>query len=408
MARASNRLTVLGLKRDLEPGLYADGDGLYLQVSRQRTKAWVFRFMRAGQARKMGLGPVSTRPDDKRISLADARQKAADARSLLLDGIDPIIAREQRRAAVALQEARAITFKLASEQYIDDNAVAWRNEKHRDQWQSTLVTYAHPVIGAVSVGDVDTGLVLKILRPIWSEKPETASRVRGRIESILDWCKTQGYRDGENPARWRGHLENVLPPKSEVATVEHHRALPYADLPAFMVELRNREGTSARALEFTILTAARTNETIGAMPGELDPVNKVWIVPPGRMKGRKGNQRQHRVPLSARAIDIIEAMRSNHRYVFPGQKQDRPLSNMAMLELLRGMRGDGLTVHGFRSTFKDWCAETTSYPNELSEVALSHKVPDKVEAAYRRGDMFEKRRQLMADWAAFCFGEQSE
>jgi integrase len=396
--RATNRLTALTVRKALEPGLYADGGGLYLQVSRSHTKAWVFRFMRAGRARKMGLGPVSVRPDDKRITLADARQKAAEARSLLLDGIDPITAREQRRAAAALTEAKAIKFKVAAEQYIDDNAAGWRNEKHGGQWRSTLARYAYPVIGDLPVGDIDTGLVLKILRPIWNEKTETASRVRGRVEAILDWANTQGYRNGENPARWRGHLENVLPAKSKVSNVEHHRALPYPELPGFMVELRARDGISARALEFTILTVARTNETIGAVPAEFDLINKVWTIPASRMKAKVA----HRVPLPARALEIIEAVQTNQQFAFPGTSHDRPLSNMAMLELVRGMLGRGATVHGFRSTFMDWGHELTSHPKEMLDIALAHKVADKVEAAYRRGDMFEKRRRLMADWAEYC------
>jgi integrase len=379
-----------------EPGRYAVGDGVYLQITGDSGRSWIFRYQRAGKARHMGLGPTDL------LSLKEARDRATEARKLLLDGIDPIEARNLRRTQQRLKDAKAITFRTCAEQYIADNKVAWRNEKHRAQWKSTLDTYAYPVIGALSVGDVDTGLVLKVLRPIWSEKPETAGRVRGRIETILDWAKAQGFREGENPARWRGHLESVLPAKAKVAKVQHHKAMPYADLAAFMAKLRRNESMSAKALEFTILTAARTGETIGATRSEIDMVQKVWIIPGSRMKASK----DHRVPLCARAIEIIESLKHNQEFLFPGANLNRPLSNMAMLEMLRGMTGNGITVHGFRSTFMDWGHEVTHYPKEMLDIALAHTVDDKVEAAYRRGDMFEKRRKLMADWASYCAGAQ--
>jgi integrase len=379
-----------------EPGRYAVGDGVYLQITGDSGRSWIFRYQRAGKARHMGLGPTDL------LSLKEARDRATEARKLLLDGIDPIEARNLRRTQQRMKDAKAITFRTCAEQYIADNKVAWRNEKHRAQWKSTLDTYAYPVIGALSVGDVDTGLVLKVLRPIWSEKPETAGRVRGRIETILDWAKAQGFREGENPARWRGHLESVLPAKAKVAKVQHHKAMPYADLAAFMAKLRRNESMSAKALEFTILTAARTGETIGATRSEIDMVQKVWIIPGSRMKASK----DHRVPLCARAIEIIESLKHNQEFLFPGANLNRPLSNMAMLEMLRGMTGNGITVHGFRSTFMDWGHEVTHYPKEMLDIALAHTVDDKVEAAYRRGDMFEKRRKLMADWASYCAGAQ--
>jgi integrase len=388
-----------------EPGRYAVGDGVYLQITGDKGRSWIFRYQLAGTARHMGLGPI------KLLSLKEARDRAIDAKKLLLDGIDPIEARDLRRTQQRLKDAKAITFRSCAEQYITDNKVAWRNEKHRAQWKSTLETYADPVIGALSVGDVDTGLVLKVLRqPVkeadgklgtfWSAKPETAGRVRGRIETILDWAKAQGFREGENPARWRGHLESVLPAKAKVAKVQHHKAMPYAELAAFMARLRLNHSMSAKALEFTILTAARTGETIGATRSEIDMVQKVWIIPGSRMKAEK----DHRVPLCGRAIEIIESSKHNQEYLFPGANLNRPLSNMAMLELLRGMTGNGITVHGFRSTFMDWGHEVTHYPKEMLDIALAHTVDDKVEAAYRRGDMFEKRRKLMADWAAYCAG----
>ncbi len=404
MGRVSNRLSTLMLKKQLKPGLYADGNGLYLQVSRQETKAWVLRFMRAGVPRKMGLGPVSILANDGKVSLAQARQRAAEARSLLIDGIDPIEARKFRRIQAALEAAKTTTFRKCAEQYIEDNKAAWRNEKHAAQWTSTLAACVYPELGGLPVGGIDTELVLKVLRPIWREKPETASRVRGRIETILDWAKAHGYRDGENPARWRGHLENVLPAKSKIAAVAHHKAMPYGDVPAFVTLLRAKQEISSRALEFTVLTAARTGESIGARSSEFDLDAKTWTVPAERMKAG----REHRVPLSDRAAEIVEPLiKTGREFVFEGAKPGRPLSNMAMLEMLRGMRGDGLTVHGFRSSFFDWGHDLTGHPKELLDIALAHTVADKVEAAYRRSDMFEKRRRLMADWASYCRGESA-
>jgi integrase len=374
-----------------------------MQVSQQATKAWIFRFTRAGVPRKMGLGPVSTKPDDKRISLADARQKAAAARSLLIDGIDPIAARDERRAQTALANAQAVTFKHCADEYLKDNEGSWKNEVHRKQWRSTLKTYVHPVIGALPAAGVDTGLVLKILRPIWNAKPETANRVRGRIETILDWAKTHGYRQGDNPARWKGHLDNVLPKRSKVKRVRHHPALPYADVPDLVADLRDIEGITARALEFTILTAGRTGAVIGALLPEVDLDAKIWTVPPDRGGTKIDGDEPRRVPLSDRAIEILKELprQDGNPHVFTGAKPGKALSNMAMLKMMRDLR-PGYVPHGFRSTFKDWCSETTSYPNEVSEAALWHVVADKVEAAYRRGDLFEKRRRLMADWAAYC------
>lgn len=405
MGRPTNRLSALSIKKDLPPGLYADGGGLYLQVSQQKTKAWIFRFTRAGVPRKMGLGPVSVKPDDKRITLADARQKATAARSLLIDGIDPIADRDARRAQAALEQAQTVTFKHCADEYIRDNQASWKNEVHRRQWASTLKTYVHPEIGHLPVAGVDTALVLKILRPIWTEKPETANRVRGRIETILDWAKAHAYRKGDNPARWKGHLDNVLPKKSKVKRTRHHPALPYPEISAFMADLRKRKGLTARALEFTVLTVARTGAVIGATLDEIDLAAKVWTAPPERTGAKIGGEdpAPRRVPLSKRAMAIVKALprEKGNPHVFIGSKPGNALSNMAMLELMREMR-PGYVPHGFRSTFKDWCSETTNYPNEVSEAALWHVVADKVEAAYRRGDLFEKRRQLMADWAAYC------
>lgn len=405
MARTVGKLTTLKVARKLAPGLYSDGGGLYLQVSEAGTKSWTFRFKQAGRARDMGLGALST------VGLADARAKAAQCRRLRQEGLDPIEARKADRAQQALDAAKATTFKDAAASYIQSHRAGWRNEKHASQWESTLATYAEPVIGSLSVQAIDTGLVLKVLEPIWHTKPETATRVRGRIEAILDWAKVRGLRQGENPARWRGHLDHLLPSRSKVQRVKHHAALPYADLPDFMTALRAQDGIAARALEYTILTAARTGDTIGAAWDEIDSAAKLWTIPAGRMKA----EREHRVPLTKSALALLvdaESARVNDdKYVFPGQPRRRrhgtepahgPLSNMAMTEVLRRMGRGDITVHGFRSTFRDWAAERTNFPNEVAEMALAHAVGDKVEAAYRRGDLFEKRRLLMAEWEAYC------
>jgi integrase len=393
--RATNRLSVKFIeKSDLEPGLYGDGGGLYLQVSNRNTKAWVCRFMIAGRARKMGLGDVGN------VTLAEARKKAHAAHLLVVDGIDPIAEREARKAALAVERAKAMTFKECAQGYIQAHQSGWKSPKHASQWTATLETYAYPVIGALPVAAVDEAHVMKILQPIWTTKTETASRVRGRIEKVLDRAKALKLRTGENPARWSGHLDQLLPKRAQVAPVEHHAALPYGDMPAFMAKLRQRTSISARALEWTVLCAARTGDTIGATWNEIRDGH--WIVPASRMKGRKGSRRRdHVVPLSDRALAILEALPTDGDFIFPGASTGRGLSNMAMAETLKGL-GYPQTVHGFRSTFKDWCSEQTAYPNELSEMAMAHTVSDKVEAAYRRGDMREKRRQLMKDWAVFC------
>lgn len=403
MARPTNKLSVkFTEKQDLMPGLYGDGGGLYLQVSDYKTKAWVFRYMMAGRARKMGLG------DFELVSLKDARKKRDAAYGLVVDGIDPIEERKERKAKQAVEAARALSFKECAEQYIAAQEPGWKNAKHAAQWTSTLETYAYPIIGSLPVAAIDKALVLKVLKPIWSTKTETASRVRGRIEKILDWARSVDLRQGENPAAWRGHLEFSFPKRSQVAPVQHHAALPYAELPAFMAKLRAKDGVSARALEFTILTVARTGDTIGATHPEIDKKEKLWTVPAARLKGKRGTRkRDHVVPLSERALAVLEDLPHEGDFVFPGGKEGKPLSNMAMAELLKdmGYSAEVATVHGFRSTFKDWCSEQTAYPNELSEMAMAHTVSDKVEAAYRRGDMRDKRRRLMADWAAYCGGK---
>jgi integrase len=397
MARTTGRLTALKVEKAKQPGMYADGGGLYLQVTAGGA-SWIYRYMLAGRAREMGLGPLAL------FGLAEARAKALDARRLRHEGIDPIEARRAMRAQARLDAAKAVTFMECAHGYITAHRAGWRNGKHAAQWEATLATYAGPVIGALPVPVIDTALVLKVLEPIWTTKPETAGRVRGRIESILDWAKVRGYRAGENPARWRGHLDKLLPARSKVRKIEHHAALPYAELPGFLVSLREQEGAVARALEFSILMAARTAEVIGARWDEIDLLEKIWTVPAARMKAG----REHRVPLSARALAILEEMQrhphAEEGFVFPGGKLGRPLSNMAFLMLLRRLGRDDLTAHGFRSTFRDWAADRTNFPAEVAEMALAHAVSGKVEAAYRRGDLFEKRRRLMDAWAEFAAG----
>jgi integrase len=409
------KLTALKVSRIKTPGMYADGGGLYLQVTAnskngEPAKSWIYRYMLSGRAREMGLGPLAA------FGLQEARARATAARKLRHDGIDPIEARHAGRARARVEAAKALTFKECAEKYTGAHRAGWRNAKHAAQWEATLKTYADPIIGRLPVQAIDTPAVMKVLEqpvrfgpnesaPLWTGRTETASRLRGRIEAILDWARVRGYRGGENPARWRGHLDKLLPTRSKVQKVKHHAALPYDELPEFIATLRAQKGIGARALEFAILTAARTGEVLGARWGELDFAEKVWTVPASRMKTGK----EHRVPLSARAISILEEMktgsvitgRDDDPFVFPGGKLERPLSHMAFLMLLRRMGRRDLTAHGFRSTFRDWAAERTRFPAEVAEMALAHAVGDKVEAAYRRGDLFEKRRRLLWAWAAF-------
>jgi len=399
MARTIGKLTALAITQAKRRGYYGDGGGLFLQVSATAAKSWVFRFKEDRRLREMGLGPTHT------VSLAEARQKALDCRKARLDGRDPIEARRAERMHAKLDAAKAMTFVACAERYIASHKAGWRNPKHAAQWPATLGTYVYPVFGSLPVQAVNVGLVMKAIEPIWVQKPETAGRVRGRIESVLDWATARGYREGENPARWRGHLENRLPKKSKVRRVEHHAALPYADIAAFIAELRQQEGVAARALEFAILTAARTGEVIGAKWDEIDLSERLWVVPAERMKAGK----EHRVPLSDATLAILEGIQKSRQgdHIFPGGKAGRPISNMAMLMLLRRMGRGDLTAHGFRSSFRDWAAERTTFPAEVAEMALAHTVGDKVEAAYRRGDLFEKRRQLSDAWARFCTAVQA-
>lgn len=399
MVRTINRLSARKVETLKKSGMHPDGGGLYLQVTigldGTVRKSWLFRYAIAGRERQMGLGPLSDVP------LVEARSRALEARELRRAGKDPITEREAMRAQNSLVAAKTISFDDCAASYIDAHRAGWRNIKHASQWGNTLKTYCSPVFGRLPVQVIDVTLVMKVLEPIWKTKPETAGRIRGRIERILDWAKVRGYRDGDNPARWRGHLDHLLPAKGRVHQVKHHAALPYTDMPAFISELKTRDAVAARALEFAVLTASRTGEIIGAKWSELDLAGKVWSVPAERMKTGV----EHRVPLSDPAIEIVKQMNSikENDYLFPGDRRDA-LSNMALLMLLRRMGRTDITTHGFRSTFRDWVEEQTETPRAVVEMALAHTIADAVEAAYRRGDLFEKRRVLMAKWAAYCAG----
>lgn len=390
-----NVLTPLAVK-NAKPGRHADGGGLHLLVKESGARSWVYRFMLNGKSRDIGLGPAG--PDG--ISLSQARDARDALRLKVKAGIDPLEER-QREAAEALAAAQAaqvagMTFKAVAETYIGANEGSWRNDKHRQQWKNTLATYVYPVIGELPVAEVGTAHVLQILEPIWKAKAETASRVRGRMETILDAAKARGYREGENPARWRGHIAQILPARSRL-TRGHHKAMAYEAIPAFVGALHKRGAVAALALEFTILTAARTGEVIGAKWDEVDLDKAIWTIPASRMKAGK----EHRVPLSPRAVEILKSTQGLRKeWLFPATKGGK-MSGMAMTMLLRRMKVD-VTVHGFRSGFRDWAVECTGYAHEVAEMALAHTIENKVERAYRRGDLFDKRRRLMDDWATYC------
>jgi len=388
-------LTAIAVK-NAKPGRHADGAGLHLLVKESGARSWVYRFMLNGKSRDVGLGPAGS----DGISLSQARDARDALRLKVKAGIDPLEERD-REAAQTLAAAQAaqvagITFKAVAEAYIGANEASWRNDKHRQQWKNTLAAYVYPVIGDLPVAEVGTAHVLQILEPIWKAKAETASRIRGRIETVLDSAKARGYRQGENPARWRGHLAQILPARTRLSR-GHHKAMAYEQVPAFVGALHKREAVAALALEFTILTAARTGEVIGAKWDEVELDKAIWTIPAGRMKAGK----EHRVPLSPRAVEILrEVHKLGKDWLFPTAKGGK-LSGMAMTMLLRRMKVDA-TVHGFRSGFRDWSAECTGYAHEVAEMALAHTIENKVERAYRRGDLFDKRRRLMDDWATYC------
>ncbi|GEP59459.1 phage integrase [Reyranella soli] len=371
-----------------KPGRWGDGDGLYLAVRDAQAKFWTFRYTPpGGKMREKGLGPVRLK------TLAEARAEARELFRAHRAGLDPLAEDAAKRAALLA----STTFKQEAESYIKRHSQGWRNAKATAQWGSTLKTYAYPTIGDLPVSDIDTPLMLKVLEPIWTTKNVTASRLRQRIEAILDAAKARGARSGDNPAAWKGNLQTLLTARAR-RVVKHHAALPYAEIGSFMEKLRKQPGVGARLLEFTILTACRTGETLGARWDEIE--GAVWTIPAERMKGG----RVHRVPLSKSALSLLNSLSNEGEYIFPSPRtDDKPLSNMAMSVLLqKRMRRDDITVHGFRSTFRDWAAEKTTYPREVAEMALAHAVGNAVEAAYRRGDLFEKRRRLMDDWARFC------
>lgn len=378
------------------PGKHGDGRGLFLLVKPTGARSWVLRYQLNGRRRDLGLGAF---PE---VTLANAREKALDARRLIADGRDPL---SERR------KTKFLTFEDAASALIDSKRSGWKSDKHAAQWSSTLNTYAKPKLGALDVKSIETVDVIGVLKPIWNKTPETASRLRQRIEAVLDYATAIGVRTGDNPARWRGHLDHLLPKPSKVRAVKHHGAMAYGDVPAFMASLAQREGVSARALTFTILTAARSGETRNMRWAEIDLDNRMWIIPAERMKAAK----EHRVPLSDTVLALLGDKGADNDLIFasdaktnkPVPATGKPISDMSMSAVLRRMKLDGITVHGFRSCFRDWAGETTAFPREVIEAALAHQLKDKAEAAYARGDLLDKRRELMGAWANFINDEKN-
>jgi integrase len=386
MARQLHTLSARAVATLTQQGRHSDGGGLYLNITASGARSWVFMWKVEGKRREVGLGAL------RDVPLAKARERAAEARQKLASGLDPIAARDNK--------PHVMTFGEAADALIESMSSSWRNEKHRAQWKMTLTVYCEP-LRAKPVTEIGTEDILRVLQPLWTTKPETASRLRGRMERVLDFARARGQGMGENPARWRGHLDAILPKRARL-TRGHHKAMPFDEVPAFMVALQEREGMAPRALEFAILTAARSGEVFGAAWNEFDLEARVWTVPAARMKAG----REHRVPLSAQAVEILQEMQRKRLsdLVFPGTKPGRPLSVMALEMVLRRMKFD-VTVHGFRSAFRDWAGERTHFPREVAEAALAHLVGDAVERAYRRGDALEKRRELMDAWAGFLEGQ---
>jgi integrase len=387
---ATDRLTVraiIALRSRAKVYIVPDGRGLYLKVQPGGARSWLLRYQMAGKVHDLGLGSY---PE---VSLADARGRALEARRVKANGRDPLAAKRAEREAKRIEEARTLTFRDCAQRYIAAHEAGWRNAKHAAQWGSTLATYAYPELGALPVGAIDTGLVVRVLQPIWTTKPETAGRVRGRIEAVLDYAKAIGFRNGENPAAWKGNLAHALPARHKVRKVEHHPSLAYAELPGFMAELRARPGRVARCLEFVILTACRTGEAIGATWQEIDEEASLWCIPGARMKA----SRDHKIPLAGAAMSLLADLPRDRAKLFGG-------SNMAMAMLLRRMSRGDLTVHGFRSTFATWCKDI-GVAAELREMALAHAEGDRVAAAYTSGaEVLDRRRELAERWARFCDG----
>jgi integrase len=394
LRRTLHRLTALSIARAKTAGYLADGGGLYLQVTETGARSWIFRFQIDGRRREMGLGPFPA------ISLASARNLSQEALALVKAGSDPIAERNLQRARQRLEEGRSVTWDHAVEQFLADHETTWRNPRHRRQWRSTLATYVSPVMGNLSAGTIGTPEVLRVLQPIWRSKPVTASRVRGRIERVWDWCKVRGYAQGENPARWRGHLDKVFPASRKVRKVRHHAAVTIDAVPGVYQRLQADDTIAALATRFTILTAARAGMVTGARWPEIDRQAALWTVPAARMKSEKA----HRVPLSREALAILDTMAElrTGALIFPGRRTGRPMSADMLSKALRAAGAGNATTHGTaRSTFRDWAAERTSFAAEVAEMALAHTIGSETEAAYRRGELLRKRAQLMEAWARF-------
>ncbi|QTX22573.1 tyrosine-type recombinase/integrase [Comamonas aquatica] len=391
----ANKLTQLQASRIKVAGMHGDGAGLWLKVTEGGSKSWILRYTMAGRERWTGLGPY---PD---VSLAEARDKAMAWRKQVREGVDPMKVKQEAMATARAEQAKKVTFAWCASQYIESHRAGWKNAKHAEQWVSTLAMYAEPVMGKMDVALVETEHVVRVLEPIWNSKPETASRLRGRIESILGWASARRLRSGDNPARWKGHLDSLFPARTKVSRTRHFAALPWKDMRPFMTSLEAQAGVGALALRFTILTAARSGEVRGMVWDEVDLSARLWVVPAERMKAG----REHRIPLSDAAVALLrqqeQVLLAGTNVVFPSVRDHKPLSDMTLTAVLRRMQRNDLTVHGFRSTFRDWAAEATDYPQEMAEMALAHVVSNKVEAAYRRGDMLEKRREMMQKWAEF-------
>jgi integrase len=398
MPRKAKELSPLEVRRLTRPGRWSVGgtDGLALQVTHSGARSWVLRVAAGGRQREMGLGSFPT------VTLAEARSKARQHRSLVKQGIDPIASRRAASSAASAERQAQRTFAEVAAQYISQHEKSWKNAKHQAQWAATLRTYAEPSIGKLLVRDIRAAHVIGVLEPIWTTKTETATRVRSRIELVLDYAAARGFREGLNPARWKGNLDAALPKASKVARVRHHAAVGVNEASSFMKRLRAQDGMGARALEFTVLTAARSGEVRGATWSEIDLPGAIWKIPAARMK----SGREHRVPLAKPALKLLRSLpgdRPPEDHIFPGMRG--PLSDMSLTAVLRRM-GVSATAHGFRSTFRDWVSEYTEHSSEVAEMALSHAIGDKVEAAYRRGDLFEKRAALMTDWASFLAGSR--
>ena len=400
MPKRARELSPIEVSRLSEPGFHAVGviPGLYLKIGKGDARSWILRTMVGVKRRDIGLGSYPA------IKLAAAREKAREARETIEQGRDPVAERQEARQRLMVNAAKSVTFDECARKLLEKKQPEFRNAKHAAQWSTTLAVYASPVIGKLPVASIELGHITSILDPIWTTKTETATRVRGRIESVIDYGIANGWRTAPNPARWKANLDAVLAKPGKLKAVRHHKALPYSDVPELIVELGKRQGTSARALLFLIYTAARSGEIRGASWTEIDLANQLWTIPPDRMKA----QREHRVPLSDAAIELLGGLKrmAGSDLLFPNTSGN-PLSDMALTKLLRDMEA-ATTAHGLRSSFRDWATERTNYPEFILEMALAHTVSDKVLAAYRRTDLLEKRRRLMADWARFCLALHAE